>query len=337
MAQEIELKLSLPSSDQQQLRDHPLLDQLSCGEVRQWDLDNTYFDTPGQALNKHRIALRIRRQGERFIQTLKTKGTSSGGLHQRHEWEWDLDQPQLQPSLLPVEAFPADIDVEQLQPAFNTNFQRTAWQLTMSDGDQSAHIELVLDLGSARSGFSQRQDPISEVELELKGGEPRLIYLLALELAKTIPLRITQVSKGERGYRLDAPLQVPDFPSAHANQSALQRLMELLECCQSLIECYEFEPQPEPLCKLLQAMEEVQALLEVGTVRLPNNIHERYQHSCQQLRLLLSPWLLSEGISTENNDQNLAKINRLLASLPLSQSLLQLSYSCFLRQTESAA
>ena len=56
-------------------------------EVQQ--LHNVYYDTPDQALRRQKVALRVRRQSggpatrAQWILTLKTAGTSVGGLSQR--------------------------------------------------------------------------------------------------------------------------------------------------------------------------------------------------------------------------------------------------------------
>jgi triphosphatase len=42
---------------------------------------------------------------------------------------------------------------------------------------------------------------LSEVELELKSGDPAAIYDVALRLLDVAPLRIETRSKAERGYR----------------------------------------------------------------------------------------------------------------------------------------
>ncbi len=346
MAQEIELKLSLPPSAQQQLLQHPLLQQLSIADREQRQLFNIYFDTPNQALNQHRVALRIRRQGERFIQTLKSKGISSGGLHQRQEWEWDLPEAKLDIALLPPQSLPESVVLADLQPAFNTDFLRTAWQLEVKEDNRQARIELVLDHGFAVSGDHPQNhddqpasDPISEIELELVSGDPLLIFTLALELAKTIPLRITRVSKAERGYRLQRKTIVqhqqikPFAGNASDHPSAL--LEYLLECCQSLIENFEFDRSPGHLYPLLLRLQELQALISTSPIVLTTITSEQLAQSCQQLQQLLAPWILEQQYPNHYSDeadrkQRLEHVQQLLKGQPLAQCLLQLSYRVFL-------
>ena len=50
-------------------------------------LFSAYYDTPSAHLRKNGVALRLRRQDGRWIQTVKNGGSARGGLHQRIEHE----------------------------------------------------------------------------------------------------------------------------------------------------------------------------------------------------------------------------------------------------------
>lgn len=201
MATETELKLRLDSEDVAALRQHPLLQQADHRAPQ--TLFNTYYDTPALDLAKARVALRIRRQGERYIQTLKTRGQSINGLHQRGEWEWDLDAAQLDPTRLSAEIWPAALPAAaelSLLPVFTTDFEREIWLLDYA----GAHIEVALDRGAVLySGEGvQLEDPIMELELELKSGDADALLKLADALASELPLHPFDLSKAQRGYAL---------------------------------------------------------------------------------------------------------------------------------------
>ncbi|MFA5495731.1 MAG: CYTH domain-containing protein, partial [Porticoccaceae bacterium] len=86
MGTETELKLHLSRTALPALRRHPVLAAaLRDGNAR--TLDNTYYDTPGLALRKNGIALRTRRHGRRWWQTVKRAAPATGGLSARPEWE----------------------------------------------------------------------------------------------------------------------------------------------------------------------------------------------------------------------------------------------------------
>ncbi|WP_372614284.1 inorganic triphosphatase, partial [Halomonas sp.] len=92
MSQEIELKLALGQDGPEALRRHPRLRGLTPDTAH---LGNTYFDTPEGDLARAQMALRLRRNGDRLVQTLKTPGQGGGGLSSRGEWEWEIEGPGL--------------------------------------------------------------------------------------------------------------------------------------------------------------------------------------------------------------------------------------------------
>lgn len=65
---------------------------------------------------------------------------------------------------------------------------------------QGSTIEAVLDTGSIVAG--NQEQPIRELELELRHGAPGALYGLALSLHAATPLSIEAESKAARGYRL---------------------------------------------------------------------------------------------------------------------------------------
>lgn len=197
MTAEIELKLALPPAQAARLKRHPLL----AGAEPAWRrrLVSVYFDTPGLDLMRGNAALRLRRVGRGWVQTLKMGGASDGGLHQRPEWEMPVAGSVLEPERFDaaeVRALLTPARLARLRPVFETHFWRTAWLLDFA----GARIEVALDRGEVSGGG--RSQTISELELELKSGKPAALYDLALTLAADFDLRPDPVSKAQRGYRL---------------------------------------------------------------------------------------------------------------------------------------
>lgn len=201
---EIELKLLIDSADIPKLRRRPLLKALCPAGPKTRKLHSVYFDTDDFFLKNKGIALRVRRDGRGWIQTVKGGGSVRAGLHQRDEWEAPVahDRPDFtklsDPGLMAL--FSDEALRQRLHPVFVTEFTRTIWLLETDAGDQ---IEMALDSGEIRAG--QRSSPISEVELELKAGNPAALYELALALQEAVPLCAENASKAERGYALCAP------------------------------------------------------------------------------------------------------------------------------------
>ncbi|WP_336488358.1 CHAD domain-containing protein [Methylobacterium nigriterrae] len=192
---EIELKLECEPSDLTTLQSHPLLQEAS--EQGEADLESVYFDTTDQSLRQAGLGLRVRRSGERFIQTLKAGGD---GLFDRPEWEQEVAGPQPDLGVLadtPLAKVLARKDA--LQPLFTTAVTRRRYLVEQG----RSRIEVALDTGRITAPVAgDRTIPICEVELELKDGVAGDVFALAHAVASLIPLRLGVRSKAERGYVL---------------------------------------------------------------------------------------------------------------------------------------
>jgi inorganic triphosphatase YgiF len=198
---ETELKLLLAPQDLRRLRRDPRIKALQQGRASTRRVHSVYYDTPERTLLRAGLALRLRSDGARWLQTLKTEGQAAAGLHVREEWEWPLPGEALDFGLLATtpeaKLFRAPRLRAALAPVFTTEFERTSLRLGFADGSLA---ELCLDSGEIRSG--RRASAISEAEIELLAGSPVRLYELALELVERVPLRLGQASKAERGYAL---------------------------------------------------------------------------------------------------------------------------------------
>lgn len=194
--QEIEIKLELaPGADASRLR-APLGGKESARE----ELLALYFDTPDCELAEKRMSLRLRREGERWVQTFKSAGTGTGGLHSRDEWEEPADGPVL--DLAAFRATPlADLSAshtlhERLIEVFRVGVLRLTWELEVN----GSKVQVALDQGEVRTGDSSA--PISELEIESKGGDADAVFVFARELVARVPMRPSAITKAARGYRL---------------------------------------------------------------------------------------------------------------------------------------
>lgn len=208
MAQETELKLELHPEDLPRLLAHPLL---SAAAPRRERLYNTYFDTSTLALRAQCMAVRERRVGRRTLLTVKTAGTSVGGLSRRGEWEAACRPGRFDfAALVDDEALAQQLVCVawQLVPVFRTDFTRRSW--TLSHG--GAEVEVALDQGAITTGNAEgkHRQAILELELELLSGPVDalldLAHTLALgpggQAAQGLRLLPAQRSKAERGYAL---------------------------------------------------------------------------------------------------------------------------------------
>ncbi len=162
-------------------------------------LHNVYFDTPEFGLQKKKIALRLRRVGGKWLQTLKGGGSVLAGLHQRDENEVEVPNGKLDLSRFGEELSDEEFSVllrEKLGPLFATDFYRTSYTIDW----QGACIEVCLDRGEIRT--DRQTEPICEIEMELVSGESLKLFELALSLLDIVPFELEMVSKAEKGFRL---------------------------------------------------------------------------------------------------------------------------------------
>jgi len=306
MAKEIELKLALSPHHVGALLQHPLFQQPEIQAAGTHRLCNTYFDTVEQALQGAKIALRIRQIGKRYIQTLKTRGQSKAGLHQRNEWEWELDQPSLDFSLLTETAWHTALDnppaADALHPAFSTDFERQLWHYcSTNSAGEPVEIEIALDSGEVRVELDgqQRTDPLSELELELKQGQPGDLFDLALLLARAIPLQICDISKAERGYRLYAPdqyqvrLERPQLPADITLEEAYVALLQFeLQSWPRHMEAWQFSHKWEHGSHALDSLHNIRALrehfIDVAPLSADDELGQLVDKLIDRLQTLLS-------------------------------------------------
>lgn len=236
MAIETELKLRISPGHLARLKRHALLKAHTLARPATHRLYNIYYDTPRLELHGAAMALRLRRAGKHWLQTLKGGGSVKAGLHQRSEWEIPVSGAALEFSAaLPPEwhrHLPEKLR-KKLQPVFVTDFSRSSRMLSW----QGAQIELCIDQGEVST--EQHRLPICELELELKSGEPQQLFELALALLEIVPFELEVVSKAEQGYRLlsgDADHPVKASAPVLADKDTLAEVLQTLlwSCVQHL-------------------------------------------------------------------------------------------------------
>lgn len=203
---EIELKLALVSGKLEKARD-----VLGRARFRRTSIDDVYFDTPDRDLRRRGLVLRLRRDGERWLQTLKAAPTQQALVPVRGEWEVPLPAGRKVPSL-DLERFDiaplrvlmrAGLDASALAPVFRSRVTRRRGTLTHG----SSEVEVALDSGQlqARGAGGRRRQRVAELEVELKSGKPEDVIDIATDLvrhASGITLVPSLRSKAERGYAL---------------------------------------------------------------------------------------------------------------------------------------
>ena len=268
MHKETEIKLRVSRETLAALREHPLLKKRNKSGWERHDLSNQYFDTPERELAQAKVALRIRRDGDQVIQTMKTRGQSVAGLSERNEYNWDLPKAKLDLKKLEGDFWPeqlADLDKKTIKPLFSTDFVREKAEIAWGRGKTKVVIEAALDLGQVVAG--KLKEEICELELELREGEPAALLELAAELAATLPLMPCDISKAERGYRLldassySVTLPAPELSAETPVDDAYSALAwHLLGSSQRLAEQYRFNGHWRLLQDWVEVLAELRAL-----------------------------------------------------------------------------
>jgi inorganic triphosphatase YgiF len=190
---EIELKFDLAPEAHAAFRRLPAL---AGAKARTSHVVTTYFDTPRFDLRDRQMALRLRRVGRRWAQTLKAgtprdaPGRLAAGCTCGRSGSSTCRARRSTSRSSPARPSPPSPRSRRTWPSSSTvDMQRTTWQVEVSPGNL---VEVALDRGEVRHGV--RVEPISEVEIESLAGDALAVFELAERL-----------SAGE-----DAPLLAPE-------------------------------------------------------------------------------------------------------------------------------
>ncbi|MEO1531988.1 MAG: CHAD domain-containing protein [Pseudomonadota bacterium] len=169
-------------------------------KVRQ--LATVYLDTAEGGLAAAGIALRLRREGRSWTQTVKAGRSMRAGLSETREIDTPSRGGRVDLAAIPdpavrdaVEAAAAGLP---LAPVFETPMRRSTWEVAI----EGARIEVALDRGEIRA--DGRAEALDELELELLEGPPGALFALARNLFPEGPLRFSTLNKAGRGRRLAA-------------------------------------------------------------------------------------------------------------------------------------
>lgn len=198
---ELELKFVLNEQTEKRLRENKALSRLSTGKAVNESLHSIYYDTADRALKAAGIALRMRKKGRNWVQTVKTGKSLNSGLSSAGEAEAPAPDGRLDLDRVPDpairDALRRHLDGRTPEPVCETKLRRTTRDLVLPD---SGRIELAIDVGEVRAGG--RVEPWREAELELKEGRPAALFQAARQLFPEGGLEFSNLTKAQRGYLL---------------------------------------------------------------------------------------------------------------------------------------
>ena len=85
---------------------------------------------------------------------------------------------------------------DALEPVFESRIERTAYHLDLNGTD------IIMAVDEGRIVAADLSCPISEIELELKRGNPIELFKIARDINEIVPAQLDVKSKAERGYEL---------------------------------------------------------------------------------------------------------------------------------------
>ncbi len=169
-------------------------------EAPEWlRLRSVYFDTEDADLMRHSVTLRVRRAKAAYIMGLKRAAGANRAFFDRDEVEVKSRSAEPRLSLFDeaiARQIKEIIGEKPLAPKFGSDIRRSTRTVHV---DGSA-IEVALDQGFLVAG--ERREPVHEIELELKSGEPAALIDLGLSLVDAIDVKLCVRSKAERAARL---------------------------------------------------------------------------------------------------------------------------------------
>lgn len=231
--QEIELKFQIPaealaalSADIERLPGH-----------EREHLQAHYVDTPDRRLGQARSALRLRKEGDRWVQTLKAAGANT--MVRLEDNQAAPAPPDGQPARIDLglhRGTPAEAalvhhlgwDAEQdphgestgLVELYRTDIWRHSARLALGLGTpHEGVVELALDIGHIHAGHLSV--PVRELEIELVQGHPAAVLDGARDWVTAHALWLDTRTKAHRGDRLARLAQGP-LPETPATASFTQ-------------------------------------------------------------------------------------------------------------------
>jgi len=185
-------------------------------------LESHYFDTADRRLACAGVALRLRRSGSAWEQTVKAEGaTPVERLEETVTFEPPAPGRTPSPELALhvgsaaaplLERALGDDGAAPLAPVFVTAIRRTALRIET----HGAELEVALDRGVVRAG--ERSLPLCELEIELKEGDVGALIAVGRASVDVHGMWVSTINKATRGARL------ADADAARATKARSPRL-----------------------------------------------------------------------------------------------------------------
>jgi triphosphatase len=160
---------------------------------------STYYDSPDFRLFQKGLCLCVRHQDRNWVQVLKAIGPVSGWGFARDQWQDEIAADQPDRTAPETGPFLRVVAHDDLRPLFKAQVTPTIFRVS---ADPGVEIAAMIGEGEISVADGEVAEPLLEVELALKRGEPAALYDLALRVLDVVPLRLEPEGQVERGYLL---------------------------------------------------------------------------------------------------------------------------------------
>jgi len=207
---EFELKLAVPAASRKAFLRAFTTMRIAPKPIR---LQARYFDTAERGLARAGMALRLRKEGRRWIQTLKTTAPGELGRSEysvaRSEASIDFAALAQTPAaaILGLSGQPPDALGEQAARPLELRYETSIRRLHRRQRVRGGVVELAFDEG--RLIAAGEALPVCELEIELISGSPKAVFDVARRWQARFGLRLDPRSKAERGDALARGETVP--------------------------------------------------------------------------------------------------------------------------------
>lgn len=198
MASEIELKYALGENITPQEIFSAVSE--SIGQIKTVEMHSKYFDTEDNFLSLARTSLRLRRENEISVVTVKTPKSSNGALALRGEWQVEADSISDALPLLEKQGCPEivlKLAEEKLCTVAEFCFTRKVAHIKTDKFE----AELCVDIGYL-SPDGVKKKPLRELEIELISGDIEALCRFGETLCDKFSMRPEPLSKLTRARNL---------------------------------------------------------------------------------------------------------------------------------------
>ncbi|HWK62083.1 MAG TPA: CYTH and CHAD domain-containing protein [Eoetvoesiella sp.] len=297
---ERELKLHVPAKARTAIEK-----ELRAAKARRIALHARYYDTAERELAKANVALRLRKEGRRWVQTVKAPGADALS---RLEINHLRPRPELDVQLYGDTPFQQVLDrlENPLALRYETKVARLALQLELPN----AVVEIAYDQGAIIAG--ELELPISEIEFELLSGNVEALFEIGDQWLRRHGLILDMRSKAERGDALAGI--VAQAPEGTARKALADRLCTARKARHVVLEGRAGVAQAYQVCAnecLAQIIQNTAYAAGVDTEAADKQARAEYVHQLRVgMRRLRSCWKLFHQWVPEPDSPSRAELRK---------------------------